>query len=148
MNVQDWLMENGVSEKNATSTVKIFNKLNTLSKRDEVIETFIRILTKGGKSVNYGHTEDMANVFMSRKKWSAKRLRDLYEAEKRGYTALTALHGISRGYGEPSDDFFTVFHKMAEAGAERRKGQFVGITGEVEQEVHLNWWRETANKRG
>jgi len=148
MNAQDWLVENGVSEKNATATIKIFNKLNAISKRDELIETFIRILVKGGKSVNYGLTEEMANVFMSRKKWSAKRLRSLYEAEKRVYMALTALHGISRGYGEPSDDFFTVFHKMAEAGAERRKGQFVGITGEVEQQVHLQWWRETADQRG
>jgi hypothetical protein len=147
MNAQDWLVKNGVSEKNAVNTMKIFNKLNALSKRDEVIETFIRILTKGGKPVNYGHTEDMADVFMSRKKWSAKRLRDLYEG-KRGYQALTALHGISRGYGEPTDDFFTVFHKMVEAGNERRKGQFVGITGQAEQEVHLQWWRETAKQRG
>ena len=147
MNAQDWLTENGVSEKNAIMTMKIFNKLNPLSKRDEVIETFIRILVKGGKSVNYGHTEDMADVFMSRKKWSAKRLRSLYEG-KRGYLALTALHGIGRGYGEPSDDFFTVFHKMVEAGAERRKAQFTGITGNVEQQVHLQWWRETADQRG
>ena len=147
MNAQDWLVKNGVSEKNATATMKIFNKLNPISKRDEVIETFIRIMVKGGKPVNYDHTEDMANVFMSRKKWSAKRLRSLYEG-KRGYQALTALHGISRGYGEPSDDFFTVFHKMVEAGHERRKGQFVGITGEVEQQVHLQWWRETADQRG
>lgn len=147
MNAQDWLVQNGVSEKNATSTVKIFNKLNALSKRDEVIETFTRILVKGGKAVNYGHTENMANVFMSRKKWSAKRLRDLYEG-KRGYRALVALHGISRGYGEVGDDIFTVFHKMVEAGHERRKNQFTGITGSVEQEVHLQWWRETAKQRG
>ena len=147
MNAQDWLVANGVSEKNAVKTLMIFNKLNPLQKRDEVIEEFIRIMEKGGKAANYSHTKDMANVFMSRKKWSAKRLRDLYEC-KRGYTALTALHGISRGYGEPTDDFFTVFHKMVEAGAERRKSQFTGITGSVEQEVHLQWWRETAKQRG
>jgi len=141
MNVLDLLEGEGVSKKNAEVTVRIFQKLNDIPRRDDVIDTFSSILLKNGKVVDSEKVKAVADVMMSRKKWSAKRLRDLYEGKK-AFRMLTALHGISRGYGQPGDSVLDIFKKMVEAGAVRRQGQFTGITGEVEQTLHLEWWRE------
>ena len=136
----EWLRENGLSKTNAQATLTISLKIRDIGKRDEVIERLADILRRNGKSVHEDRVKDLADCYMSRKKWSAKRLRDLYEGKKL-YRSLLALHAIELGYGTPSDSILTIYKKMAEVGDRRRRDSFVGISGTVMQEVNIKWWR-------
>lgn len=135
-----WLQESGISEANAKATIKIYTKIRSIGKRDEVIERLTGILQRNGKTVYEDHVKDLADCYMSRKKWSAKRLRDLYQG-KGLYRCLLALRALELGYGDPRDSILDVYKRIAEVGAKRRESSFVGITGEVMQEVHIEWWR-------
>lgn len=134
-----WLAESGISETNATAAVKIYTKIRDLGKRDAVISTLTNVLVKNGKNVNEEAVKALADCMMSRKKWSAKRLRDLFEGKKL-YRSLLALRALELGCGDPRDSILAVFKHMAEVGDLRRKDSFVGITGQVQQ-VHIEWWR-------
>ena len=136
-----WLQEAcGISENNARATLKIYVKLRDIDKRDKVIERLTGILQGNGKTVHEDSVKDLADCYMSRKKWSAKRLRGLYEG-KGLYRCLLALRGLELGYGDPRHSLLSVFKQMTEAGHQRRQGSFVGITGQVQQQVHIEWWR-------
>ena len=141
MKLKDWLVKNGVQEERAETVTKIYRSLAVLTYREEVIASLTKILEKNNKKVRDEYVAALADVMMSRKKWSAMRLRDLYEGPGL-YTALAALHGIHRGCGTPDDTLTSTFANMAEVGHERRQARFAGVRGEILQRANMEWWRE------
>ena len=104
MKLKDWLVKNGVQEERAETVTKIYRSLAVLTYREEVIASLTKILEKNNKKVRDEYVAALADVMMSRKKWSAMRLRDLYEGPGL-YTALAALHAAAVFVGLFSDSF-------------------------------------------
>lgn len=140
MKLTDWLVKNGVEEARAKYLVKVYRVLAALTYREEVIASLTKILERNEKKVRPEYISALADTMMSRKKWSAMRLRDLYEGPG-FYTALTALHGLHRGCATPDDTLASTFANMAEVGHERRRGRFAGVQGEILQNANMEWWR-------
>lgn len=130
----------GISPVNAKATCKVYARIAALSRRDDVVDALSAAIREGGKEPRADAVTAVADIMMSRRKWSPARLRSLAEGP-RLYAALTALHGVAMGYGGDNTTLKAILKAMAEVGARRRAGTFKGVAGSVKEAANLEWWR-------
>lgn len=138
MNAEMMIVSWGISPVNAKATRKVYARIAPLAKRDAVLEALEDAIREGGKEPRADAAKAVADIMMSRQKWSPARLRSLAEGP-RLYAALTALHGVAMGC--EGDTLKAILKAMAEVGARRRAGTFKGVVGEVKEMANLEWWR-------
>jgi hypothetical protein len=125
-------------EERAAATLQIFDDLRRIHRRDEVIAALTAAIASHGGKDRPEAIKAVADVMMSRSKWSPKRLREIYQAP-RVYAAIAALHGLTSG--AVGVDLKAVLKSMVEIGVKRRAGSFKGLVGEVQENANAEWWR-------
>lgn len=126
------------SSERAEIALGLFEATRVLTRRDDVMAQLRDAIAEKGGTPREESLKAVADIMMSRSKWSPKRLRTLFEGP-RLYATLTALHGLTAG--AKGIELKAVLKSMAEIGTTRRAHAFKGMVGEVQEAANAEWWR-------